>query len=163
MDTTAAIAATGLATALLGTVAVPYITAYFASKRESVARIDERRYATYVDTITFAPLVEARLSDITEDPLYRSQRKIPDLPDELMIRAKLVLVAPANVTRAFDELTRAWDILTWNLNESGPVEVHGNTAIFFAAEDDKDVVRLAAALKQLKSAIRPNELGALDN
>lgn len=163
MNTTMAIAVAGLATALLGTLAVPLITAYFASKRETAARTDERRYATYVDAITFAQLVEARLNEIAEDLLYRSHRKFPDLPDELMIRAKLVLVAPAGVTRAFDEVARAWEILGWNLKESGPVAVDGDDPVFFATEDDKDVVRLAGALKQLKSVIRPDELGELDN
>jgi hypothetical protein len=79
------------------------------------------------------------------------------------IRAKLVLVALAGVTRAFDELTRAWEILSWNLNESGPVAVDGDHAVFAASEDDKDVVRITAALKHLKSAILPGELGALDD
>jgi hypothetical protein len=34
--------------------------------------------------------------------------------------------------------------------------------IFSAKRDDKDVVRVASALKELKSVIRPKALGALD-
>lgn len=76
-----------------------------------------------------------------------------------------MLVAPASVTRGFDELTRAWDVLAWNLRESGPVGRDGDRTIWFVSEDDKDVIRVRAVLKQLKqlkSAMRPAGLGALE-
>jgi hypothetical protein len=162
MDATAAIAIAGLTTALLGTLAVPLMQAHFTGKREAASRTDERRHATYVDAITYAQVAEERLHYLTEDPLYRSNRPLPETPDELMIRAKLVLVAPADVAHAFDELTRAWGILGWNLNENGPAEMDGNTPIYVAKSDDKDVVRVAAALTELKSALRPKALGPIE-
>jgi hypothetical protein len=147
MNTTEAIAILALTTALLGTLAVPLIQAYFTRKREAESRMDERRHATHIDAITYAQVIEAGVNYHTEDPLYRSHRPLPQAPDELMIRAKLVLVAPANVTRAFDELTHAWDIFSWNLNENGPAYMDGDIPIFVASGDDKDVVRVVAALK----------------
>lgn len=80
VDTTPAIVIAGLVTALSGTLAVPFITDHFTSKREAASRVDERRHATYVDAITFVQLIEARLNDLTEDPLYRERRDILTCP-----------------------------------------------------------------------------------
>ncbi|OBF38157.1 hypothetical protein A5724_10540 [Mycobacterium sp. ACS1612] len=145
----------------MGTLTVPLLQNYFTGKREATARMDERRHATYVDAITYAQVVEERLDELTEDPLYRTHRPIRQTPDELMIRAKLLLVAPSGITRAFDDLTDAWKILSWNVNESGPVETYGDEAVFFAKRDDKDVIRVVEALNKLKDGLRPKRLGEL--
>jgi hypothetical protein len=79
-----------------------------------------------------------------------------------MIRARMFLVAPAPVARAFDDLTLAWEVLSWNVNEKGPDEMIGDVPIWHAERDDKDVVRVANALKRLKGETRPKALGAVD-
>jgi hypothetical protein len=161
VDITSGIAIAGLTTALLGTLAVPGMTAHFTSKREAAARLDDRQHATYVDAITYAQLVEARLTALTEDPLYRTDQSIAQSPDALLIRAKLMLVAPADVIHAFDELTQAWEILRWNVNEDGFVGMQGDIAVFAANKRGDDVIRVATALKLFKSAVRPRDLGNL--
>ena len=79
-----------------------------------------------------------------------------------MIRARMFLVAPASVARAFDEMTSAWESLVWRLNEDGPVMVIGSEAFHAANPDDKDVTRVMNALKRLKSEIRSEALGPVD-
>jgi hypothetical protein len=79
-----------------------------------------------------------------------------------MIRDRMFFLAPTAVARAFNDLALAWETLCWNLNEEGPDEMIGNTPIFRAKRDDEGVVRVANALKELKSLIRPKALGALE-
>ncbi|WP_396913238.1 hypothetical protein [Mycolicibacterium sp.] len=156
MDASSVIAVAGLTTALLGTLTVPLLQSYFTSRRERSARMDERRHTAYLDAITYAQIIEARLDDLTLDPLYRTTRPLPTAPDEVLIRAKLGLVAPSQVSSAFDELATAWDMLTWNITENGQQGSHGE---FMADEDDEDVVRVRAALVDLKAAVRSKSVG----
>ncbi|BBZ64906.1 hypothetical protein MINS_03350 [Mycolicibacterium insubricum] len=151
MDTTSAIAIAGLGTATIGTLAVPWLQNYFTRRREEAARLDERRYAAYVDAITYAQYVEVRVNNLTTEPYYRGSRSYAPHPDEILIRAKLHLVAPVEVSHAFDGLVEAWESVAWNVNEVGP---QGPDGEFFADKDQPDVVRLCAALEALKAAVR---------
>ncbi len=157
MDATSVIAIAGLATALLGTLTVPLLQSHFTGRRETGARMDERRHAAYIDAITYAQVVEERLTEFTEDPVTRTDRGTREKPDAAMIRAKLVLVAPSAVTLAFDEVVSAWDDLCWVLGEDGP-DAHGE---YFVKRDDRNVVRVAKALDALKGGVRSKSLGEL--
>jgi hypothetical protein len=41
------------------------------------------------------------------------------------------------VAHAFDDLAFAWEVLSWNVNESGPDEMIWDVAIFRAKRDDE--------------------------
>ncbi|MGJ6126308.1 hypothetical protein QN239_27405 [Mycolicibacterium sp. Y3] len=162
MDTTSAIAIAGLSTALLGTLTVPLLQSYFTSRRESGLRLDERRYDAYVDAISYAQIVEEKLTELTEDPVARTYRAARPTPDAVMIRAKLVLVAPTTVARAFDELAVAWDDLRWVLSQESPVRDYGDGDFeYFLERDHPNVVRVTAALNALRTGVRPKPLGDL--
>lgn len=148
------IAIISLVTALFGTLAVPIIQGILTSKREQKQRTEERRFGAYIDAMVFAQVVEETVNDLVEDPVFRSDKKLPVLPDGVLTRARLDLVATIGVTRAFDELTKAWDIFHFNLREAGPVEVIGREAVWQTSNDDKDVVRLRKALKALKFELK---------
>ncbi|MFB1299082.1 hypothetical protein ACAG24_026605 [Mycobacterium sp. pW049] len=141
-------------TALFGTLAVPIIQGILTSKREARVRVEERRHAAYLDAMTFAQIVEETVDDLVEDPVYRSNRKLPEAPDRLLVRARLELVAPVGVTRAFDALTRAWDAFRFNLNEAGPIEVIGDEPTWQVSDDAEDVKRLRQALTTLKLELK---------
>ncbi|MGU3497730.1 hypothetical protein [Mycobacterium sp. C31M] len=161
MDASAVIAIAGLTTALLGTLTVPLLQSFFTNKRENALRLDERQHSAYIDAVTYAQIVAQRLEDLSEDPLTRSHRALRPTPDEVLIRAKLDLVAPTAVTQAFDELTRSWEILSWNLNEEGPSAVYGDEVVFHVAHDSPDVIRVVTAINRLKQELRPKKLGEL--
>jgi hypothetical protein len=152
MDATTIVSVAGLTTTLLGALGAPIIQGQMTAKNATAARLQEQREAAYADAILYAQIIEERLNDLQEDPLTRSERKRPPTPDDLLIQARLFLVAPDAVTTAFGRLTTAWDILSWNLNEAGPTGPYG---AFEASSDDPDVQKVAAALESLKSAIRP--------
>jgi hypothetical protein len=151
MDATSIVAIAGLVTTLLSGLTVPLIQGRVAAKNATAKRIEEQRDATYVDAIAYAQSIEKRLDDLLQDPLLQSGQPLPHTPDDFMIRARMFLVAPAPVARAFDELTLGWEALAWRVNEDGPDHVIGNTAFFSAKREDEDVVRVANALKRLKS------------
>jgi hypothetical protein len=113
-----------------------------------------------VDAVAYAQSIEKRLESLVEDP-YLSSGQLPPTPDDFMIRARMFLVAPSAVACAFNDLALAWE-LSWNLNGEGLDEMIRNITIFRAKRDDKDVMRVANALKELKSLIRPRALGALE-
>ena len=115
-----------------------------------------------MDAMAYVQTIERRLDTLLEDPLVSSGDPLPRVPDDFMIRARMFLVAPAPVARAFDDLTLAWEVLSWNVNEKGPDEMIGDVPIWHAERDDKDVVRVANALKRLKGETRPKALGAVD-
>jgi uncharacterized iron-regulated protein len=162
MDLTSIIAVAGLATALLTALIVPLIQGRIDAKNATVKRLEEQQESTYVDAMAYVQTIEKRLDALLEDPLVSSGDLLPRVPDDFMIRARMFLVAPATVARAFDDLTLAWEVLSWNVNESGPDEMIGDIPIYRAKRDDEDVVRVANALKRLKSVIRPKVLGAVD-
>jgi hypothetical protein len=148
VDATWIVAVVGLATTLGAALIAPLIQGRVAAKNATAKRLEEQQEATYVDAIVYAQSIEKRLSNLLEDPLLQSGQPL--------------LVAPSAVARTFSELALAWEILCLNLNEEGADEMIGSTPIFSAKRDDKDVVRVASALKELKSVIRPKALGALD-
>lgn len=148
------IAIISLVTALFGTLAVPIIQGVLTSKREQRLRTEERRFGAYIDAMIFAQVVEETVNDLVEDPNFRSNKKLPEAPDSVLTKARLNLVAHIGVTRAFDALTKAWEIFRFNLNEEGPVEVIGNEAIWKTSEEDKDVARLRKALQALKLELK---------
>lgn len=162
MDATTIVAITGLATTFLTALIAPLIQGRITAKNATAKRIEEQQVATYVDAVAYAQSIEARLDELLEDPLLQSGEPLPPTPDDFMIRARMFLVAPASVARAFDELILAWKALSWNLNENGPVEVIGNIAIYSAKRDDQDVQRVINALNGLKSGIRPKALGRVE-
>jgi hypothetical protein len=162
VDATWIVAVVGLATTLGAALIAPLIQGRVAAKNATAKRLEEQQEATYVDAIVYAQSIEKRLGDLLEDPLLQSGQPLPPTPDDFMIRARMFLVAPSAVARTFSELALAWEILCLNLNEEGADEMIGSTPIFSAKRDDKDVVRVASALKELKSVIRPKALGALD-
>jgi hypothetical protein len=152
MDATTIVSIVGLITTFLGGLCAPVVQGRVSAKNATAARLQEQRDATYADAILYAQIIEERLNDLQEDPLVRSQRSWPPTPDDLMIRARLFLVASDEVTTAFGRLVTAWEILSWALNESGPTGPHGE---FVASSHDPDVQNVTAALASLKSAIRP--------
>jgi hypothetical protein len=155
MDATTTISIVGLITTFLGGLGAPLVQGRVSAKNAAAARLQEQRDAAYADAILYAQIIEERLNDLQEDPLTRSERKRPPIPDDLLIRARLFLVAPDAVTTAFGQLITAWDILSWNLNETGPTGAFG---AFEASSDDPDVQKVSVALESLKSAIRPDRL-----
>jgi hypothetical protein len=152
MDATTTVSVAGLITTLLGALAAPLIQGRMTAKNASAARVQEQREAAYADAILYAQIIEERLNDLQEDPLTRSERKRPPTPDDLLIRARLFLVAPDAVTTAFGQLITAWDNLSWTLSETGPTGPYG---MFEASSDDPNVQKVGAALESLKSTLRP--------
>jgi hypothetical protein len=120
MDATTIVSVTGMATTLLGALGAAVIQGRMATKNASTKGMDEQRDTTYVDAIIYAQMIDERLNGLLENPLTRSHRSRPPQPDDLMIRARLFLVAPNAMTKAFGNLTVAWEVLTWRLNEDGP-------------------------------------------
>lgn len=151
MDATTIVSVTGMATTLLGALGAAVIQGRMATKNALTKRMDEQRDATYVDAIIYAQMIDERLNELLENPT-RSHRSRPPQPDDLVIRARLFLVAPNAMTKAFGSLTVAWEVLTWRLNEDGPRQ-YGE---YEANRDELDVRRVAGALEALKNAIRPS-------
>jgi hypothetical protein len=155
MNGTLIVASIGLIMTLLSGLGAPLIQGRVAAKNATAKRLEEQQESTYVEAVAYAQSIEKRLDELLEDPLLQSGDPLPPTPDDFMIRARMFLVAPAQVARAFDELTRAWEVLSWNVNENGPVDMIGNTAIFSAKRDDEDVVRVANALTRLTTVDLP--------
>jgi hypothetical protein len=153
----------GLVTALLTTLIVLPIQGRINAKNATAKRLEEEQQTTYVDAMAYVQTIEKRLDELLEDPLVSSGDPLPRVPDDLMIRARMFLVAPAPVARAFDDLTLVWERLCWNIIENGqPVDIIDKQLIYHAERDDEDVVRVANALKRLKSVIRPKALRPVD-
>jgi hypothetical protein len=133
------------------------VQGWIAARNATAKRREEQQEAAYVDAVTYVQSIQAQLDEFLEDPVFRDRRRIPPTPDEHAIRARMFLIAPAPVARAFNDLTLAWDALCWDLGETGlprdEIQVK---------RDDDDVVRVRNALTRLKSSIRPKELGAVD-
>lgn len=120
MDATTIVSIVGLITTFLSGLGAPLIQGRVTAQNATAARLQEQCDAAYADAILYAQTIEERLNDLQEDALTRSDRKRPPAPDDLLIRARLFLVAPDAVTTAFGQLIAAWENLSWNLNEAGP-------------------------------------------
>jgi hypothetical protein len=151
MDATIA-ALTGSATTLIGALSGALVQGRIAAKNASTTRLDEQRDAIYLDALVYTQMIEERLNYLLENPATRSRRSRPEQPDDLIIGARLFLVAPIAVVNAFSNLTDAWEALISRVSEDGP----GHYGDLEANRDDQDVQSVAAALDSLRNVIRPS-------
>jgi hypothetical protein len=108
VDATTKVAIAGFATTFLTALialVVPLVQGRVAAKNATAKRLEEQQEASYIDAVAYAQSIEKRLDELLEDPLLQSGERLPPTPDDFMIRARMFLVSPAPVARAFDELT----------------------------------------------------------
>lgn len=151
MDATAVIAALGLLATTITAIGVPFIQGQIAARRELAAKLYDERLAAYVEAMVFVRAVQSRLDETVEDPVFRQSYTWPEMPHRDLIAARLQLVAPPELFKSWSKLTSAWDALSWNIQQDGPVNEYGD---YYREADATDVIRVRSASEALIVELR---------
>ncbi|MDQ7903070.1 hypothetical protein RB614_00860 [Phytohabitans sp. ZYX-F-186] len=151
VEATAIIAVAGLVTTTACALGVPFIQGRLAAQRERAMRLRDERLVVYTDAMFYMRAIQGRLDETVEDPDLQRSYTWPETPHQDLTTARLHLIAPEEVMRRWDELIHAWEVMTWNMEQDGPVNERGQ---YHASEDQADVKRVRRAIEGLTVALR---------
>ncbi|MEV6659482.1 hypothetical protein [Nocardia fluminea] len=141
----------------LTSLGVPFIQGWRAARNAKLDRLHDQQVTAYREAMAYAHDLEGRIAELIKEPEERSHRvAFAGLPARAMIAAHLDLVASRSVFAAWQELVDAWEVLCWNMQQTGPVDEHGS---FQAPADHVDVLAMRHGIDGLKRALR-DALGA---
>lgn len=155
MSDTVVIAVVGVLGTLAGAVIGPWTQTWLASHREQALRLRESRTEIFDDAMRYAQSAQMlRDTAISVDSRDVSKHRLASLaeagPAPELTTARMWLLAPIKVARAWEDLCLQCDSLAFRIREDG-LEAD---PLWVLPEDHAQVVALTAALDHFRDVVR---------
>lgn len=135
---------------LLTTAAAPLLQTWLGTRYQQSAWTRDARIEVYCIALGYAEHLTGLVDNLTT-PYSGTLNQVTISKES--VSGRMRLLAPSNVVQAWSDLLEAEAILEWNLTEDGPAGLLIDPAVV-VSENDKDLVRLKAAIDRLTTLIR---------